>query len=98
MRNEVEVCFQRLRERVPSSVWPSFDLYYNSIEPSLGVLYNRRKSFEDSLTTINEAVSEFLEEAEEEAQALFPHYFEKYKTDGVEYNIYIGKSLSPLEL
>lgn len=95
LRNEVEVCFQRLRERVPSSVWPTFDVYYNSIEPSLGVLYNRRKAFEESLTTINEAVSEFLEEAEEEAQALFPHYFEKYKTDGVEYNIYIGKSLSP---
>ncbi len=24
---------------------------------------------------------------------MFPHYFERYKTDGVEYNIYIGQSL-----
>ena len=27
------------------------------------------------------------------AQQVFPHYFEKYTTDGVEYNIYIGESL-----
>ena len=25
---------------------------------------------------------------------MFPHYFEKYKTDGVEYNIYVGQSMS----
>ena len=24
---------------------------------------------------------------------MFPHYFEKYKTDGVDYNIYVGESL-----
>ena len=24
---------------------------------------------------------------------MFPHYFERYKTDGVEYNMYIGQSL-----
>jgi len=27
--------------------------------------------------------------------AILPHYFEKYKTDGVEYTIYIGQSISP---
>eukprot|EP01029_Cantina_marsupialis_P017020 TRINITY_DN382362_c0_g2_i1.p1 TRINITY_DN382362_c0_g2~~TRINITY_DN382362_c0_g2_i1.p1 ORF type:complete len:216 (-),score=46.57 TRINITY_DN382362_c0_g2_i1:38-622(-) len=25
---------------------------------------------------------------------MFPHYFEKYRTDGVEHNIYIGQSIS----
>ena len=29
-----------------------------------------------------------------EAQEMFPHYFERYKTDGVEYNMYIGQSIS----
>ena len=29
-----------------------------------------------------------------EAQQMFPHYFERYKTDGVEYNMYIGQSIS----
>jgi hypothetical protein len=30
-----------------------------------------------------------------EAQNIYPHYFERYLTDGVEFNIYIGQSLSP---
>jgi hypothetical protein len=25
---------------------------------------------------------------------MFPHYFERYKTDGIEYNMYIGQSIS----
>ena len=28
-------------------------------------------------------------------QKSYPHYFEKYRTDGVEYSIYIGQSISP---
>jgi hypothetical protein len=28
-------------------------------------------------------------------QQVFPHYFERYVTDGVEFNIYIGQSLAP---
>ena len=29
-----------------------------------------------------------------DAQEIYPHYFERYKTDGVEHNIYIGASLT----
>jgi hypothetical protein len=39
-------------------------------------------------------LSTFLEKQQVKAQAIFPHYFEKYKTDGVEYNLYIGQSIS----
>jgi hypothetical protein len=38
-------------------------------------------------------VAEVLDEEEHRTQALLPHYFEKYKTDGVEYNIYLGQSI-----
>jgi hypothetical protein len=36
-----------------------------------------------------------LEEEREILQEAYPNYFEKYKTDGVEYNIYIGQSIAP---
>ncbi len=36
-----------------------------------------------------------LERKEQEAQLIFPHYFELFKTDGVEHNIYVGQSISP---
>ncbi len=95
MRNEVESCLNHLKVQLPEEAESAFSLYENSIDPDLGILYKRRKAFEESLTAINEAVSEYIEKAEEEAQQLYPHYFEKYKTDGVEYNIYIGQSISP---
>jgi hypothetical protein len=31
------------------------------------------------------------------AQGIFPHYYERFKTDGVEHNLYIGPSISPRE-
>lgn len=58
-----------------------------------GVVYKKRKDFEESFTMITETVSELLEAEEAAAQSVYPHYFEKYKTDGVEHNIYAGASL-----
>ncbi|MEM6263320.1 MAG: GAF domain-containing protein [Bacteroidota bacterium] len=63
------------------------------VDPELGVFYLKRKEFEQSLTQVNDAVSEYLVESNRKMQKMFPHYFEKYQTDGVEYNIYVGDSL-----
>lgn len=30
-----------------------------------------------------------------EAQKIYPHYYERFKTDGVEHNLYIGESIAP---
>jgi hypothetical protein len=56
-------------------------------------VYKRRKAFEQSTTMLNDTVSDYLDEEEEKAQLMFPHYFQRFKTDGVEYNIYVGASL-----
>jgi hypothetical protein len=42
---------------------------------------------------INEVLSSYLDIEQEKAQAMFPHYFEKHKSDGIEYGIYIGASM-----
>jgi len=67
--------------------------YWEALDPSIGVVYEHRKHFEDSLTAINDTIGSILDEEEKSAQKMFPHYFEKYKTDGVEHNIYIGASM-----
>ena len=69
------------------------DEYRERLDPQFGVVYKRRKSFEKSLALINQAIGSHLDEAEAEAQQMFPHYFEKYKTDGVEFTLYVGDSL-----
>ncbi len=92
LQKEVEPLFDFLLEDCPE-VESQILKYKKSIDPKLGVLYSRRKSYEESVTKINQTISEFLEQQETTAQEMYPHYFEKYKTDGVDYNIYVGQSL-----
>jgi GAF domain-containing protein len=92
LHTNVEPLFEQLRpmgERVRERI----DLYRQAIDPKLGFLYRQRRDFDESVTRINDTISAYIEEQEEEAQAMFPHYFEKFKTDGVDYNIYIGDAL-----
>lgn len=69
--------------------------YKNNLDPVFGVVYKKRKAFEESLGLINRTISSYLDEAQVAAQKMFPHYFEKYQTDGVEFTMYVGSSLVP---
>ena len=67
--------------------------YRDALDPRLGAVYRQRKTFEQSMTRLTEAISGYLELEEQAAQSIFPHYFEKQKTDGVDHQIYVGDSL-----
>jgi len=70
------------------------DEYRTMLDPELDAVYELRKKFDTSVNTINQTLASMLDEKQIEAQQMFPHYFERYKTDGVEYNIYIGQSIA----
>jgi hypothetical protein len=74
-----------VRERV--------EAYRAAVDPAFGVVYRQRKRFEESITRLNDAVSSYLDLEQQFAQSMFPHYFEKQKTDGVDHQIYVGASL-----
>ncbi|MEM9025234.1 MAG: GAF domain-containing protein, partial [Bacteroidota bacterium] len=67
--------------------------YNNMLNDQVNMVYEERKNFDESVTMINNRLAGYLDAKQEEAQAMFPHYFERYKTDGVEYNMYIGESI-----
>ncbi len=67
--------------------------YRAAVDPALGVVYRQRRRFEESITRLNDAVSSYLDLEQQFAQSMFPHYFEKQKTDGVDHQIYVGASL-----
>ncbi len=92
LTKEVDPFLRLLKERFSELEEPVTD-YFNSLDPHLNVVYKKRKEFEESLTLINQEVSEIIETEQVKAQKVFPHYFEKYRTDGIEYNAYIGQSL-----
>jgi len=67
---------------------------YNSvINEETGIVYDKRKEYENTVQLINTKVSGLLDDKQKEAQQIFPHFFERFKTDGVEHNMYIGQSL-----
>lgn len=92
LHREVESQFDLLAT-FGKSVAAAIAHYRTALDPEIGVVYRARKDFEDSVTELNDTISDLLEAEQKKAQAMFPHYFEKYKTDGVDHNIYIGKSL-----
>jgi hypothetical protein len=71
----------------------TIDLYKKQLDPEFGVVYRKRKDYEESVNRINNAISEYLEHEEERTQRMVSHYFEKYKTDGVQFELYAGQSL-----
>jgi len=68
--------------------------YNESLNKDLMIIYNRRKSYEESATRINSIIASYLDEEQAKIQEIYPHYFERYKTDGVDHSIYIGASLT----
>ncbi|HVG13451.1 MAG TPA: GAF domain-containing protein, partial [Chitinophagaceae bacterium] len=67
--------------------------YQQQLDPKLEMIYRERKAYDQSVRLINETIGAYLDEAQQAAQKMFPHYFEKYKTDGVEHNLYFGQSM-----
>ena len=67
--------------------------YMNQIDNDLHVVYDKRKEYDESVNILNEQLAKFIDSKQIEAQKMFPHYFERYKTDGIDYNMYIGQSL-----
>jgi len=60
-----------------------------------GKSYEHRDRYEKSLQMINLAVTRHLDEFNREIQRIYPCYFEKFRTDGVEFDIYLGPSIAP---
>lgn len=94
IQNELSSVFSHLQES-NSQLHAAVQHYFDSVEESQSPLYRYRNEYEESMTTINNAVMRKILEEEDVIQQSYPHYFEKYKTDGVEYTIYIGQSIAP---
>ncbi len=69
--------------------------YFQALDPKIGMVYNARKDFDQTLSLINKKMASLLDKKQETAQSFFPHYYERFKTDGVEHNLYIGASIAP---
>src|SRR5207249_11576491 len=69
------------------------EAYRAALDPRIGTVYDRRRLFEESVTRVADGISSYLDLEEQTAQTMFPHDFEKQKTDGVDHQNYIGAAL-----
>jgi hypothetical protein len=70
------------------------DKYFIAIGPT-GVAHANRRALEESLQMLNHSIGNLLDQMNVEIQGTYPCYFEKFRSDGVEYDIYIGQSITP---
>lgn len=73
----------------------SINAYYQLVDKESGIAFANRNSLESAMQKINAAVNLYLELFKNEIQQTYPCYFEKFRTDGVEYDIYIGQEIAP---
>jgi hypothetical protein len=92
LREELEPLFPLLRE-YGSGVSDAVEAYTGALDSNLGTVYRQRRDFERSVSELNQRISAYLDREEAEAQGVFPHYFNKHQTDGVDYLIYLGSSM-----
>ncbi|WP_306349982.1 GAF domain-containing protein [Flavobacterium sp. '19STA2R22 D10 B1'] len=68
--------------------------YFSRLDENLETIYESRKKFDTTLSFINKKLAAILDQKQREAQEYYPHYYERFKTDGVEHNLYIGDSIA----
>lgn len=69
--------------------------YFLQVFSQTDLFYANRKNLDDSITLVNRKLADMLDESQVKAQEIFPHYFERFKSDGVEHNLYIGHNIAP---
>lgn len=92
LRNELEPLFPILRGYGPT-VAQHIEYYEGAMDNTLGMVYRERRDYEQSISLFNQRMSAYLDREEAQEQSIFPHYFNKHQTDGLDYVIYVGASM-----
>ncbi|MCX6317213.1 MAG: hypothetical protein NTW29_07970 [Bacteroidetes bacterium] len=94
MQIQVTSVFHHLRA-AGAKLKNEIDEYFAALDPQLGMLYHHRKAYEQSISRINDTLAHFIDKEQAAAQKVYPHYFDRFVTDGLEFNIFMGQSISP---
>ena len=94
LQGQLLAVFEHLKETEPA-VKNEITVYFSSLDPQRQYVYNHRKQYEESIARINETLAHFADREQLAAQKVYPHYFERFITDGLEFNMFMGQSISP---
>ncbi len=69
--------------------------YISSASETQGIIYKNRRELETSMKIVIDSIELYFKDHQKKLQRVFPHYFDKFRTDGVEYDLYLGQSIAP---
>ena len=96
LRDEIHPFLQgKLEVKSSSEVKAKIKDYFALVFTQTNLFYSKRKSLDDSITLVNRKLADVLDDAQIKAQQIFPHYYERFKSDGVEHNLYTGQNIAP---
>ncbi|HCN48215.1 MAG TPA: GAF domain-containing protein [Chryseobacterium sp.] len=96
LREEIHPFLQgKLEVKTSREIKAKIKEYFSQVMAQTDLFYSHRKNLDDSITLLNRKLADMLDESQIKAQEIFPHYYERFKSDGVEHNLYIGQSISP---
>ncbi|TYP70008.1 GAF domain-containing protein [Aquimarina intermedia] len=93
IKKDIIPLFEHLKKKY-SDLEILINQYYDQLDVEFKMVYKHRKNYDESVMLINKKMADLLDAKQIEAQQLYPHYFERFKTDGVEHNMYIGESIT----
>jgi hypothetical protein len=103
IRADTEQSFQHYLETEIYSLFDQFngteriaiEEYFKHTDSGEGDFYINRRRYEQTIMLVNNKLAEILDKRQEAIQGFYPHYYERFKTDGVEHNLYIGNAIAP---
>ena len=93
IKEEVHPFLEQLSNQYPFTITAEVKAYFDELDAESGMVYHQRRKYENSLNRLNLELSKYMEAEEKAMQATLPHYFSMQKTDGIDYNIFLGQSI-----
>ncbi|MBC3787561.1 GAF domain-containing protein [Spirosoma utsteinense] len=94
LEREINSYFRILEANHPL-LQSTIQAYFRRVDPDTGLFNQAVKRYERSMDWLNVTVNEYIDNEEKKLQRIHPHYFERYRTDGTEYTMYVGQSIAP---
>lgn len=72
--------------------------YKEQLDDKYQRFFTQRRKYDLAIQTINKTLTELIDQEQTLIQKVYPHYFERFRTDGVEHNLFVGNSIAPVRI
>jgi hypothetical protein len=93
IKEDIHPFLEQLADQQNGIIRENISEYFKKLDREYRMIYQDRQRFDDSMMILIQELSRYMEREEKAMQSILPHYFNLYRTDGIEYNIFLGQSL-----